>query len=53
MVVEEFASEFQVEFVSEFGYSGFDSLRLDFQIFVVVKTVFHHTSFASNYLFII
>ena len=41
VVVEEFASEFHVEFVAEMGDTLLDLLRLDFEIFLVVEPVFH------------
>jgi hypothetical protein len=42
VVVEELASEFEIEFVSERGDAFADVLRLDAEIFVVVESEFHN-----------
>ncbi len=42
MVVEKFASELEVKLVAELGYTLLDVFGLDFEIFLVIKTVFHN-----------
>ena len=42
VVVEKFSSELKVELVSELGYALLDVFGLNFEIFLVIKTVFHN-----------
>ena len=42
VVVKEFASEFEVKLVAELSYALLDVFGLNFEIFLVVKTVFHN-----------
>ena len=48
VVVEEFAAEFQIEFVSELGNALANVLGLHLEVFFVVKTDFHIHSFARG-----
>ncbi len=42
VVIEKFAAEFKIQFVTKLRNSLFDMLRLYSEIFVVVKSVFHN-----------
>ena len=44
IIVEEFAAEFKVKLVAEPGYAFQYVFRLDFEILLVVKTIFHNGS---------
>ena len=49
IVVEELASEFEIEFVSKLRNALLDVLRLDLEIFFVVEPVFHNRLITTGY----
>ena len=38
VVIEQFAAEFQIQFATKLGNALFDMLRLQFQVFIIIKS---------------